>query len=252
MTVTLLAHTPEPEKLIAGAAKLCYSSSDAETLLDGLTPEKTENFIDMLAEIGHESPIEHAYFTFSVSGISRAALAQFTRHRIASFSVQSQRYVKKDGFDYIIPPAISELPEAQKIFLESMEQSRRNYEKLSAILKDKLFAEFTANGMDEKSARTAAEKKAIEDARFVLPNACDTKLVVTMNARSLMNFFRLRCCERAQWEIRAVADEMLRLCKQAAPHLFAGAGPSCVKGKCPEGSKSCGRMLEMREKYANL
>ncbi len=252
MTVTLLAHTPEPEKLIAGAAKLCYSSSDAETLLDGLTPEKTENFIDMLAEIGHESPIEHAYFTFSVSGISRAALAQFTRHRIASFSVQSQRYVKKDGFDYIIPPAISELPEAQEIFLESMEQSRRNYEKLSAILKDKLFAEFTANGMDEKSARTAAEKKAIEDARFVLPNACDTKLVVTMNARSLRNFFRLRCCERAQWEIRAVADEMLRLCKQAAPHLFAGAGPSCVKGKCPEGSKSCGRMLEMREKYANL
>lgn len=252
MTVTLLAHTPEPEKLIAGAAKLCYSSSDAETLLDGLTPEKTENFIDMLAEIGHESPIEHAYFTFSVSGISRAALAQFTRHRIASFSVQSQRYVKKDGFDYIIPPAIAELPEAQEIFLESMEESRRNYEKLSAILKDKLFAEFTAKGMDEKSARTAAEKKAIEDARFVLPNACDTKLVVTMNARSLMNFFRLRCCERAQWEIRAVADEMLRLCKQAAPHLFAGAGPSCVKGKCPEGSKSCGRMLEMREKYANL
>ncbi len=252
MTVTLLTHTPEPEKLIAGAAKLCYSSSDAETLLDGLTPEKTENFIDMLAEIGHESPIEHAYFTFSVSGISRAALAQFTRHRMASFSVQSQRYVKKDGFDYIIPPAISELPEAQEIFLESMEESRRNYEKLSAILKDKLFAEFTANGMDEKSARTAAEKKAIEDARFVLPNACDTKLVVTMNARSLMNFFRLRCCERAQWEIRAVADEMLRLCKQAAPHLFASAGPSCVKGKCPEGSKSCGKMLEMREKYANL
>lgn len=252
MTVTLLAHTPEPEKLIAGAAKLCYSSSDAETLLDGLTPEKTENFIDMLAEIGHESPIEHSYFTFSISGISRATLAQFTRHRIASFSVQSQCYVKKDGFDYIIPPAIAELPEAQEIFLESMEQSRLNYEKLSAILKDKLFTEFISNGMDEKTARTAAEKKAIEDARFVLPNACDTKLVVTMNARSLMNFFRLRCCERAQWEIRAVANEMLKLCKQVAPHLFAGAGPSCVKGKCPEGSKSCGKMLEMREKYANL
>ena len=252
MTVTLLAHTSEPEKLIAGAAKLCYSSSDAETLLDGLTPEKTEKFIDMLAEIGHESPIEHAYFTFSVSGISRAALAQFTRHRIASFSVQSQRYVKKDGFDYIVPPEISKIPEALDIFYESMEQARVNYEKLSEILKNKYKKEKTESGMDEAAASVYAEKKAIEDARFVLPNACDTKLVVTMNARSLMNFFNLRCCERAQWEIRAVADEMLRLCKEVAPHLFKNAGPSCVRGKCSEGAKSCGKMLEIREKYSKM
>ena len=86
----------------------------------------------------------------------------------------------------------------------------------------------------------------------MLPNACDTKMIVTMNARSLMNFFELRCCQRAQWEIREVADQMLRLCLGVAPHLFQKAGPGCVRGVCPEGKMTCGMAAEMREKYAKM
>jgi len=245
-TVKLLSYTPEPEKLVAAAAKLCYSPSDASTLMEGLTPQKTEDFITMLAEIGHESPIEHVSFTFAIEGVSRAFLAQITRHRLASYSVQSQRYVKKDHFDYILPPAIEENPEAKKLFLESMEQAEENYRRIAALL-----VEQKLSGIEEPTTaqRKAAEKSAIEDARFVLPNACDTKMVVTMNARSLLNFFRLRCCNRAQWEIREVARQMLMLVREAAPHIFAKAGPSCLRGPCPEGSRSCGKMAEVRKLY---
>jgi thymidylate synthase (FAD) len=107
-------------------------------------------------------------------------------------------------------------------------------------------------GMDEKEARSKAVKKANEDARFVLPNACETKIVVTMNVRSLFNFFRHRCCSRAQWEIKAVADEMLKLCREVAPNVFKNAGPSCLAGKCPEGKMTCGKINEMKEFYRNL
>ena len=245
-TVKLLSYTPEPEKLVAAAAKLCYSSSDAASLLEGLTPQKTADFIDMLSEIGHESPIEHASFTFAIEGVSRSFLAQITRHRIASYSVQSQRYVKKDNFEYIVPPAIEENDEAKRIFTDTMKTLDENYRRLTALLTEQKLAGIDA---PTPAQRKAAEKSAIEDARFVLPNACDTRMVVTMNARSLRHFFRLRCCNRAQWEIREVARQMLLLVRDAAPHLFAGAGPACLCGPCPEGAKSCGKMAEVRELY---
>ncbi len=250
--VMLLAYTPEPEKTIASAAKLCYSPSTISTVRDGLTAEKTESFVEMLAEIGHESPIEHVSFTFGIEGVSRALLAQITRHRIASYSVQSQRYVREKSFEYVTPPEIAEIPEALKIFREAMEQDQKTYEKLTDILKEKHLKTMLDSGMDEKAANRSAEKKAIEDARFVLPNACDTKMIVTMNARSLYNFFKHRLCNRAQWEIREVAEQMFKLVYEVAPTIFKNAGPSCVNGKCPEGKMSCGKMIEMKEKYKKI
>ncbi len=252
MRVEILSHTPEPEKLIATAAKLCYSKTGIDGIMDGLTPEKTERFISMLADMGHESPFEHAYFTFGIEGVSRAVLAQLTRHRIASYSVQSQRYVNKESFEYIIPPEIEAIPEAKKEFLDAMEEDRRHYVRLASLLKERHIKRLTDGGMDAKEAEKAAEKQAFEDARSVLPNACDTKIVMTMNVRSLYNFFRLRCCMRAQWEIRALAEEMLRKVRQIAPALFRTAGPPCVSGPCTEGKMSCGKAHEMREKYEKM
>ena len=252
MKVTLIAHTPEPEKTLACAAKLCYSASTIDTVREGLTEEKTAAFVDMLAEIGHESPIEHASFTFGVEGVSRALLAQLTRHRIASFSVQSQRYVREASFEYVLPPEIASIPEAAEDYHRAMAEDQAHYEALTALLKAKHLKTFLAEGMDEKSANRAAEKKAIEDARFVLPNACETKLMVTMNARSLMNFFRHRCCNRAQWEIQELANKMLALCVSVAPNLFKNAGPACVGGACPEGKMTCGKAKEMRERYKTM
>ena len=178
--------------------------------------------------------------------MSRTLLAQITRHRIASFSVQSQRYVSESGFDYVIPSAIEEDQETLAAFEESMAQAGKAYDKIAGLLEQKYLSQLTE---DTPSARRSAKSKANEDARFVLPGACDTKMIVTMNARSLRNFFSLRCCSRAQWEIRRLADEMLLLCRQAAPLLFAGAGPGCVSGPCPEGAMSCGKIQEMRSRY---
>ena len=238
MKVKLLTYTPEPEKVVAAAAKLCYSKSEATELFDGLDPEKCQKFVEMLADMGHQSPLEHASFTFAIEGVSRTFLAQVTRHRIASYSVQSQRYVKKEGFEYIVPPAIAADETAADEYQKAMEAAEQAYEKISAILYEKYVAETGAVTPKDKSA---CEKRAIEDARFVLPNACDTQMIMTMNARSLLNFFSLRCCNRAQWEIRAVADEMLRLVREIAPHIFVKAGPGCVRGACPEGKMSCGK-----------
>lgn len=252
MKVTLLAHTPQPEKIIAAAAKLCYASSDIDTLLDGLDDEKVETFLNMLTSIGHESPIEHISFTFGIEGVSRALLAQITRHRIASFSVQSQRYVEEKDFQFVTPPEIENDNDALEIFNEQMKCAIDTYNKLTNILKDKHYKAFLENGLDEKSAMQKASKKAIEDARFVLPNACDTKMIVTMNARSLLNFFKLRCCSRAQWEIKSVADEMLREVCKVAPTVFKNAGPACCKGNCPEGKMSCGKIIEQQKFYKKL
>ena len=252
MKVSLIAHTVMPEKLVAASAKLCYSASGVDTLMDGLTADKTAAFVDMLSEIGHESPIEHASFTFGIEGVSRSLLAQLTRHRMASYSVQSQRYVTARQFEYVIPPEIASIPEAASEYIQAMEEDQMHYDRLSAILKEKHFKSNLAAGMTEKEATRAAEKQAIEDARFVLPNACATKIVMTMNARSLHNFFRHRCCNRAQWEIRALAESMYKLCVDAAPHLFKHAGPPCVSGGCPEGKMSCGKAMEMRNHYRAL
>lgn len=250
--VTLLAYTPDPERTIACAAKLCYSASTIDDLKGGLTDEKVESFVNMLAEIGHESPIEHASFTFGIEGVSRSLLAQITRHRIASFSVKSQRYVKEGEFEFVTPPEIEAEEDVLKIYNESMRLAQEAYDRIAEVLTAKHKKAFLAEGKDEKTAERMASKKAIEDARFVLPNACETKMVVTMNARSLMNFFHHRCCNRAQWEIRDVAEQMFRLVYGVAPNLFAKAGPSCVNSACPEGKMSCGKMQEVRKHYEEL
>ena len=253
MKVELIAHTPEPEKIVATAAKLCYSSSDISSLKEGLTPEKTRSFIEMLVSIGHESVVEHVSFTFGIEGISRACSHQLVRHRIASYSQKSQRYVNENGFEFITPPSIQEIPEAKAEFDRVIDDIQKSYEKIAEILTEKNKAEFIAAGIDEKTAASKARKLANEDARFLLPNACETKIIVTMNVRSLFNFFEHRCCNRAQWEIRAVANEMLRLCIEAAPALFAKAGPSCVaSGKCPEGKMTCGKITEVKDYFEKL
>lgn len=231
MKVTLLSHTPDPERLAAAAARLCYSNKTIDTLYDGMN--NPEDMIKMLIDMGHESPLEHASFTFGIEGVSRSLLAQLTRHRIASYSVKSQRYVDESKLEVVVPPAIAQDERAKAMFDETTEYLRQKYISLRDILKEKYISE----GMDQK----AAQKKAIEDARFVLPNACETSLIMTMNVRSLFNFFSLRCCNRAQWEIRALADEMLRQVKEVAPALFKNAGAPCVSGPCNQGKMSCGK-----------
>ncbi len=249
MNVELLQYNPDCEKIVAAAAKLCYSSSEIDGILNGLDKEKTDAFIDKLMSMGHESPIEHISFTFGIEGVSRSLLAQFTRHRIASYSVKSQRYVNEGKFEYITPPEIENNPEAKKIFEEAMADDLKKYNEISEILFKKHYADMLQSGVSEKRAKNAAEKKAIEDARYILPNACETKMIATFNARSLLNFFNHRCCERAQWEIRDMATKMLMLVKDVAPTLFKYAGPSCVNGPCPEGAMSCGKALEKRKLF---
>ena len=253
MKVQLLTYTPNPEKIVAAAAKLCYSNAEIDTLLDGLTEEKSKEFVQMLSSLGHESPTEHVSFTFAIEGVSRALLAQITRHRIASYSVQSQRYVNLKEFDFVTPPEILQDEETLDAFNKSMELAGENYRNVTQILKQAHTKQIMQEqGLDEKSAAKIAEKQALEDARFILPNACTTKMIVTMNARSLNNFFTHRCCTRAQWEIRELADKMLELVWQVAPALFQKAGPNCACGSCKEGRMTCGRAAEMKEKYAAI
>lgn len=252
MRVELLAYTPEAQVIVASAAKLCYSAADIDAIMEKQTPEETERFLATLVDMGHESPIEHAYFTFAIEGVSRALLAQITRHRIASFSVQSQRYVRENAFDYVIPPRVEKCPEAMDEFEKAMKSAQESYDKIAAALAEAEAEELVKNGIDPVAAKKAAGRAVLEDARFVLPNACDTKMILTMNARSLMNFFELRCCERAQWEIRAVATKMLELVRKACPTLFKNAGPGCLKGACPEKKMCCGKAAQVREKFAKL
>ena len=252
LKVALIAHTPEPEKVVAAAAKLCYSNAQISDLMAGLTPEKSREFVQRLAQLGHERPTEHVSFTFAIEGVSRTLLAQITRHRIASFSVQSQRYVRLDQFEYITPPEIEADPAAKEAFEQEMRDQNENYKRIAAILKEGHIRRLMQEGLSEKEASRKAEKMAIEDARFVLPNACSTKMIVTMNARSLQNFFRLRCCNRAQWEIHELADQMLALVYPVAPALFEKAGPACVRGACSEGAMTCGKIREVRDRYAQL
>lgn len=252
MTVNMIAYTPEPEKVVAAAAKLCYSQSSADDIMAKLDHNQAAGFLEKLMDFGHYSPLEHVSFTFAVDGVSRVLTHQLVRHRIASYSQQSQRYVKFDQFEYIMPPAIENSPEAKEIFIKAMSDDQETYSKLVEILEEEYKLKNIEAGMSEKRASAAAEKSAIEDARFVFPNACETKIVMTMNARSLINFFNHRCCNRAQWEIRALADEILKAVKEVAPSLFAGCGPKCVTGPCPEGKMTCGSILKVRQKYSEL
>lgn len=252
MLVKLLAMTPDPELLVAQAAKLCYSPVGVEEIEQGLTGESVESFLKMLVSMGHMSPMEHVSFTFAVEGISRTCTHQLVRHRIASYSQQSQRYVRLNQFQYIVPPAIAEDEEAKKIFLETMEADQRAYDALTERLIEKHSKVYMDGGMSRENARKKAEKESIEDARYVFPNACETKIVLTMNLRTLLHFFSLRCCNRAQWEIRSMATEMLRICKEVSPTLFKGGGPGCVRGVCPEGKMSCGKAGEVRKFFTEL
>ena len=266
LKVKIIAHTPEPDKVVAQAGKLCYSAVGVDEITQKLTEEEIARYVNMLASIGHESPLEHVSFTFAIEGISRACTHQIVRHRIASYSQQSQRYVKLEQFEYIIPPAIEKNPEAKRIFIETMERDQEAYDELvdlllEDILIDKHAADYgncireilkeNPDAVPDRSKvldlyaekffedYRKAEKQDIEDARYVFPNACETKIVITMNARSLLHFFNVRCCNRAQWEIREMATEMLKECKKIAPALFKKAGPDCVYGKCGEGKMSC-------------
>ncbi|MBW4863406.1 MAG: FAD-dependent thymidylate synthase [Paeniclostridium sp.] len=252
MKVKVIAHTPEPEKVISMAAKLCYSSVGVDEIEQDLTDESVEKFLNMLINIGHESPLEHVSFTFAVEGISRSCSHQIVRHRIASFSQQSQRYVKLNQFEYIVPPEIEQIEEAKEVFIDAMNKDQEAYDKLVDILFEKHYNNLINCGKNEKKAKRNAEKKAIEDARYVFPNACETKMVFTMNTRSLYNFFHHRCCERAQWEIRELAIEMLRQVREIAPILFKNIGPKCVTGPCPEGKMTCGDIVQVRERFNNL
>lgn len=259
--VRLIEHTPNPEKVVAAAAKLCYSAVGVDDIVEGLTEESTSKFVDMLSSYGHYSPMEHATFTFAIEGVSRSLTHQLVRHRVASYSQQSQRYVKLNSFEYIIPPAIEGDDECRKVFIEAMERDQEAYDKIVEVLKEKTFQVLINKAKDSnieltdkkiKGLRSKAEKTAIEDARYVFPNACETKIVVTMNARELMHFFSQRCCQRAQWEIRDMAELMLKEVKNVAPNLFKVSGPNCVKGACSEGTMTCGNANKIREKYINL
>jgi len=252
LRVKLVQHTPEPDKLVSAAARLCYSRVGATDIMNDLTDEKANKFLNMLIEMGHQSPIEHASFTFAVEGVSRVLTHQLVRHRIASYSQQSQRYVKLEQFEYIMPPHIERDNEARKLFEKAMEEDQKYYNKLTDILYKQHYKTFMDQGLSEKEISRAAQKKAIEDARYVFPNACETKILFTMNARSLYNFFNLRCCNRAQWEIRQLATEMLRQLKKVAPILFKNAGPRCLVGPCPEGKMTCGKIDEVRQKFNSL
>ncbi len=218
MNVILLAHTPEPERAVAMAARLCYSDAGIGELLDKLDRAEVTRLVRSLREMGHLSPFEHASFSFGISGVSRALSHQLVRHRIASYSQKSQRYVSESQFEFVVPASVSGNPEALRIFDEGMRQIQEWY-----------------NALIDLGVPT-------EDARYVLPNACTTQLVCTFNARSLLNFFALRCCTRAQAEIRDLAWRMLDLVRKVAPTIFEKAGPPCAsEGRCREGKMSCGR-----------
>ena len=224
MKVMLIRHTICPEETIALAAKLCYSKATIEDLNEKISQKDQSIFIEKLMNMGHESVLEHTIFTFGVEGVSRVLLAQLTRHRIASFSVQSQRYVSyENGFGYIIPESIEALGNnAIEKYKNQMETIEEWYKEWQQLLGNR-------------------GEKSNEDARFVLPNACETRIIITMNTRELLHFFSLRMCNRAQWEIREMAEQMFELCLKTAPSLFRNAGPSCIRGVCKEGNKSCGK-----------
>lgn len=216
MKVSLISYTPNAEKVVAAAARLCYSPRSAETIMEDFSDQEVEKFLTKLVDLGHSSPFEHASFTFAIDGVSRALSHQLVRHRIASFSQKSQRYVKDRDFSYLIPPSIS----AEKNLVDK-------YNQAIDVIGD-LYNELLNSGIPA------------EDARFILPNACTTNFVVTMNARSLLHFFELRCCNRAQWEIRELAKLMLAEVKDIAPTLFSKAGATCiVHGICYEGDMCC-------------
>ena len=230
MKIELINYSEDAEVKIALAAKLCYAS-DVDKIQNN---ENTNEFVEKLKNMGHMSPFEHVSYSFLIEGISRVTSHQLVRHRLASYSQRSQRYVSHENFEYIIPPSLKNKTvifddrseqKADCYYQECMEKIAGMYNVLSGVVDD-------------------------EDARYILPNSCETKIVMTMNARELIHFFNERLCQRAQWEIRNMADEMLNLVKEVSPTIFKNVGPKCVElKKCPEGSMSCGKLNEMLKKY---
>ncbi|VAV84437.1 Thymidylate synthase ThyX [hydrothermal vent metagenome] len=229
MKVSLLSSTPDPEKVVTVAAKLCYSDSTIAELEDKVRNISVEKFLDKILSMGHNSILEHASFSFGIDGISRVTSHQLVRHRVASYSQQSQRYVNLAGSDeYVVPDTIAGDDAINTEYREFLKKVHAFYSKMVEA------------GIPK------------EDARYLLPNAACTKIIVTMNARELLHFFKLRCCERAQWEIRDMATRMLMLAKEAAPIIFKDGGPSCVPGPCAEGKMTCGKPLETRKKFKEM
>lgn len=223
MRVELLGHSPEPERLVCAAARSCYAAVEFEGVWR--RPPDPE-FLRGLIRRGHESPLEHASFTFLLEGVSRCLTHQLVRHRLASYSQQSQRYVRMGEAACVVPPSVAARPAARQRFERIWQEALQAYRAL------------------------LAEGVPAEDARYLLPQACQTRIVVTMNARELRHFFRLRLCRRAQWEIREAAKRMLALVRQVAPSLFRDAGPPCLGGECPEGERGCGGAEEVRRELA--
>ena len=221
MEGTLRSHTPDPERAGATAARLCYAPVGGMELMEGLTDERIHKVLGTIMGSGHFSTLEHASYTFSIEGVSRALTHQLVRHRLASFNQQSQRYVKFMQEPPVVkPPSVAGDPVCSQAFDAAVAAVWSAYDQL---------------------ARAGIPA---EDARYLLPNACESKIVVTMNIRELLHFFELRCCNRAQWEIRALAWAMLELGRPTAPFIFKDAGPGCVRGACPEGKMSCGEPYE--------
>lgn len=219
MKVRLINYTKDPEKIVAQSARLCYSALSIDELNKKFTDKSRTNLIKKIIKLGHYSVLEHATFTFAIEGISRVTSHQLVRHRLASFSQQSQRYVKinKEGFPYIVPKFIAQEEKLNKIFIDAIKKLNGIYH----ILLD--------------------HNIKAEDARYILPQAVTTKMIISANARELLHIFKLRCCNRAQWEIREVAMNMLKEVKTIAPTIFKNAGPPCILGPCPEGELSCGK-----------
>ena len=223
MKVKLISHTPDPERMVAMSARLCYSPIGAEELVENMSESQVEKLVGKIVEMEHLSTLEHVSFTFAIEGVSRVLTHQLVRHRIASYSQQSQRYVSEHDFEYIMPPAVASNKAAKEKFEQLMNTIQNTYNELVEL------------GVHK------------EDARYCLANAAETKIVVTMNARTLLHFFQLRCCVRAQWEIRHLAELMLAQVKTIAPLLFKKAGPTCITSNyCSEGDLTCGRLAAMQ------
>jgi thymidylate synthase (FAD) len=221
LDVRLLSHTPEPERAVAVAARLCYAPVGAAELMDAMPAEAQSKVLHTIMSSGHFSALEHVSYTFAIDGVSRALTHQLVRHRLASYNQQSQRYVAyAEEPSFIVPPSVAEEPDALTRFDAATDAAFQAY-------RDLIDAGIPA-----------------EDARYLLPNAMETKIVVTMNMRELLHFFELRCCKRAQWEIREVAVAMLALAEPTAPYLFLDAGASCRRGPCREGAMTCGEPYE--------
>lgn len=232
LRLTLLQHTPDPDRAVAIAGRLCYAPVSAAELQQEMSDEDVARLVRGLVRSGHHSALEHASFSFAVDGVSRACTHQLVRHRVASYNQQSQRYVRFGEQDsFVIPPSISANEEASRVFVQAMEQARAAYDRLVEL------------GLAEGRGKESVQ----EDARFVLPNAAETKIVVTMNARELRHFFTVRCCRRAQWEINALAWEMRGVVRGIAPALFDRTGPNCLYGECGEGRMTCGRPYKVEE-----